>query len=367
MLPRRLVPGQIHAVTRRVRDRTFLLRPGAVVNQIVMYSLGVALERHAVDLYALLAESNHVHSLPGDRGGESSALPDFHRDFHCLVARALNAHYGRGENFWRVGSYDNVEIHDQRSLEEQLLYLWSNPVKDGLVERPEDWPGVKFLPEDLGRTFTVERPDEAFFGGRLPDDWEPTDPTARRAHRHARRVVRREERRQRSLRGTRPGARPPKQRAPRPEPENRRDRRTLPERVTFQIAVPPGYEHMSLEEVRAHFRRLLDARVALIHEQRQAEGKTRFMGVEAVLTQDPRGTAGSTYPTFARNPRIACLTSEVRVAVLGALRDWRREYRAAYVGWSDGDRTVLFPHGSYGIPRWHAGRVRGATGPPALV
>ena len=184
MLPRRLVPGQVYAVTRRVRDRTFLLRPGPAINQIVMYSLGVALERHAVDLFALLAESNHVHSNPGDgkaQGGQSSAIPDFYRDFHALTARAANAHHGRGENFWRAGSYDSVEIHDTRSLEEQLLYTWTNPVKDGLVERPEDWPGVKFLPEDFGKSFTVERPDEAFFGGRWPDDWEPTDPAARTA------------------------------------------------------------------------------------------------------------------------------------------------------------------------------------------
>lgn len=365
MLPRRLVPGQIHAVTRRVRDRTFLLRPGPVVNQVLLYSLGVALERHPVDLFALMAMSNHVHSNSGDRGGESSALPDFLRDFHCFVARALNAHYGRGENFWRVGSYDNVEIHDQESLEEQLLYLWTNPVKDGLVERPEDWPGVKFLPEDFGRTFTIERPDNAFFGGRLPDDWEPTYPPARRAHRLARREARLEERRQRSLRRTRPGARPT-QRARRPDSERRRERRTLPERVTFRIGVPPGYEHMSLEEVRAHFRRLLDARVALIHEQRRAEGKG-FLGVEAVLAQDPHGTAGETRPTFERNPRIACRTPEVRVAVLGGLCDWRREYRDAFGRWSDGEHTVLFPHGSYGIPRWHAGRVSRAIGPPVLA
>ena len=32
-----------------------------------------------------------------------------------------------------------------------------------------------------------------------------------------------------------------------------------------------------------------------------------------------------------------------------------------------GDRTVVFPRGSYGILRWHAAKVRTATGPPVLV
>ena len=363
MLPRRLVADQSHAVTRRVKDRALLLRPDPQVNQIVLYAVGVALDRHAVDLHALMVESNHVHSNVGD-GGSPSALPAFYRDFHALTARALNAHYGRGENFWKTGSYDNVEVHSQQTLEEQLLYTWTNPVKDGLVERPEDWPGVKFLPEDLGRTITVERPEGAFFGGRRPDDWEPTFPPAREEWRREQKRARQAEHRQRRLAGTRPGARPPKARAPSAEREKRRDRRSLPERVTVTIAVPPGYEHLSIEEVRAHFRKLLDARVALIHEQRRAAGFTRFMGAEAVLAQDPRQRAGETFPSFARNPRIACLSREARIGLLTGLREWRMSYRLAFEAWTKGDRTVVFPPGSYALPRWHAARVRGATGPP---
>lgn len=344
-------------------ERTLLLRPDPLVNQILLYSLGLALTRHPVDLYALVAESNHVHSNTGD-GGSASALPDFYRDFHALSARALNAHYGRGENFWRTGSYDNVEVHDQATLEEQLLYTWTNPVKDGLVERPEDWPGVKFLPEDFGRTFTVERPDEAFFGGRRPSDWEPTYPPARVAWRRERRRAQQEERRQHRLAGVRPGSRPPKSRAPRPEGVGRRDRRKSPDRVSFTIGVPPGYAHMSLAEVRAHFRRLLDARVALIHERRRAAGLTRFMGVAAVLAQDPTKRAGDTIPSFARNPRIACLPAEVRIGLLAGLQEWRGRYRSAFEAWRTGDRSVIFPAGAYALPRWHAARVGKATGPP---
>jgi hypothetical protein len=366
VIPRRLVPGQTHAVTRRVRDRTFLLRPDPTVNAIVLYALGVALSRRSVDLYAAMVESNHVHTNTGD-GGSPSALPDFYRDFHSLTARGLNAHYGRGENLWRTGSYENVEVHGQRTLEEQFLYTWTNPVKDGLVERPEDWPGVKFLPEDFGRTFTVERPEGAFFGGRRPADWQPTFPPARAESRRAESRAREEERRQARLSRIRPGARPPKTRAPRPDAPKRRSRRTLPDRVTFTIAPPPGYEHMSIEEVRAHFRALLDARVALIHEQRRAAGFGRFLGVAAVLAQEPRARAGDTFPTFARNPRIACLAVEARVGLLTGLREWRAAYRVAFEAWTRGDRTVVFPCGSYALPRWHAARVRPATGPPLVA
>ena len=106
----------------------------------------------------------------GDRGDESepSQLPAFKHCFHSLVARALNAHYGRGENLWRQGSYGATEVHGRDTLEAQLLYCWTNPTLDGLVAHPDQWSGVRYMPEDFGRTITVEKPEGAFFGGRRP-------------------------------------------------------------------------------------------------------------------------------------------------------------------------------------------------------
>ncbi len=143
-------------------------------------------------------------------------------------------------------------------------------MQDGLVESPGAWPGVLFYPEDLGRSFEVPKPDEAFFGSRKPKDWEPTYPPARRAHRAERRRRAQRERERENARDRKRGRggkrrrqlaslreRRRKERAPRP----RRSRDTLPDTVTVTISPPPGYEHMSLDEVRAHFRRLLDRTV----------------------------------------------------------------------------------------------------------
>ncbi|MCO5171313.1 MAG: hypothetical protein M9894_33850 [Planctomycetes bacterium] len=366
------MPGRTHSVTRRTARRCFFLAPREEVNRILLYALGVALSRHDLALHAFMAESTHHHLVVGD-GDERSCLSDALGSFHSLTARALNAFYGRGENLWTTGSYDNVEVHDLPTLEEQLLYAWSNPVKDGLVERPEDWPGVKFLPEDFGRTITVPRPESAFFGGRRPDDWEPGFAPAREALRCARREERRRARaggresaaRQRRHR-QRPGARPPKQPAPRPD-RRERDRRRLPASVTFEVVPPPGYDHMTLDEVRAHFRRLLDARVEQIRAERRAQGLTRVLGVQAVLAEDPRDSAGDTFPTFGRNPRIACRDEARRIALLAELVSWRSTYRAVFLAWRGGEREVVFPLGAYGHPRHHGARVVAATGPPSFV
>ncbi len=375
---RRLVPGQIQFVTRRTSERRAFLKPDPQVNQILLYGLGVAqLRTPGLLLHAFTSEITHHHSALTDSPGVSQ-LSTFFGELHGMTARALNAHFGRGENFWsKPGSYDNTEVHDVEGLEEQLLYLWSQSVKDGLVESPEAWPGVLFMPEDFGKTFVVRKPDEAFFGGRRPKGHEPTYGPARRAH-HARlRRERQDERRREKARDKARGRggkrrkqlarerqrRKKKQRAPRPP----RDRDTLPQEVTITISRPPGYEHLSLEEVRAHFRKLLDERVALIHAERQAEGRTRFMGVDAVLAQNPLASVGDTFPTFSRNPRIACRDTARRIALLDELVRWRGLYRAALERWREGERGVEFPHGSYWLPFFHGAETASPRSPPVAV
>jgi hypothetical protein len=249
-------------------------------------------------------------------------------------------------------------------------------VQDGLVERPESWPGVLFFPEDFGRSFQVRKPEEAFFGGRRPKDWEPTYPPARRAHRTERRRLAQRQRERVNARDRERGRGPRrrhqlanerkrrKERAPRP----RRPRNTLPAEVTVTIFRPPGYEHMSLEEVRAHFRQLLDARVERIHAERQEQGLTAFMGLERAMAQDPLASVGDTFPSFARNPRIACRDRGLRIALLQGLQEWRASYRKALTAWRDLDRTARFPWGAYLLPTFHGAETTAPSrAPPAAA
>ncbi len=375
--PRRLLAGQTHSITRRVSGRRFLLKPTSFVNEVVLYSLGYAKSQYPdFRLHGFVAEANHHHASCTD-GREAkreedtpSPIPGFYHRFHRMVAAALNTHYGRGENFWRDGSYDNVEVHSQTSIEQQLLYLWTNPVRDGLVERPEAWPGVIFLPEDFGRTFRVERPDGAFFGGRAPrkllDNASTVDDddaliasndsdNDEIASEHWQVQLAREEAEAWALLESQAKA---AGRWP-------RSRSRLPEVVEFTIDPPEGYEHMPIEEVRRHFRLLLDAELERIHVGRRATGRGRFMGSTAILSLNPRASAKGTWPTFACNPRVACRGStSQRLAVLQGLVEWRQAYRLAYEALVRGVQAP-FPAGTYGLARFPRVRVRRrATGPP---
>ena len=358
---RRFTPKQSQFVTRRVRDRCLMLTPTQQVNQTVLYALGVAqLKASNVRLHGLMVESNHHHCAVTDAAGESE-LSTFFREFHSTTARALNAHYGRGENFWsQPGSFSKVEVHGGYDLEKQLVYLWTNPVKDGLVDRPEDWPGVKFLPKDLGTTITVKKPSAAFFGNRWPKAWVPTHPEERRRFLEQRRLLRRERKRQERLAKGHPRGKKKKERAPRPP----RFRDTLPDEVTITISRPPGYEHLTIEELREHFQELVDDEVLRIHAQRKAEGKTRVMGVKAILNQDPFASIGDVFPTFARNPGIACKDKATRIALLKTLQDWRARYRKALGLWRERVRDVTFPAGTYWMSHFHKAVVEPSYAQP---
>ena len=302
--PRRLLPQQTHAVSRRCSGRRFLLRPDPFTNDVVRYAFARAKQLcPTVSLHAVVAESNHTHTGLTDARKDStqrSSVSDFFRNANRLIAAALNTRYGRGENLWAPGSFHNTEVHGQLSLEQQLLYLWTNPVKDGLVERPEDWPGVLFLPEDFGLTYLIPKPDGAFFGGRRPREIDEPDPLEQARGWQAE-LAREEAVARQLLRGSRGG----KRRRP-------RDRSALPEAIELTIDPPPGYEHMTLPEVRRHFRRLLDAEVERIHAARRAEGKTQFMGAKRVLEQDPFSSAGETWPSFATQPRSSSRSTRLR-------------------------------------------------------
>ena len=148
----------------------------------------------------------------------------------------------------------------------------------------------------------------------------------------------------------------------------RPSRETLPETVTFRVHPPPGYEDQPIEQVRAHFRRLLDARIEEIYEERRQAGLTEFVGMDAVLRQSPFASSGSTRPTRALDPRLACRQKRPRIHLIAGLQRWRQDYRRCYLAWRDGDRSVVFPAGSYGLSRYHGANVaEPQRGPPYVT
>ena len=114
--PRRVLRGQTLLITRRCARRCFFFKPTTRARSIMAYCLARAASQYSVEIHAFLFHVNHLHLVVSDPQAE---LPAF---MHCLdtnLARSLNAHLGRGENFFAPGSYSKVELATRAAVLEE--------------------------------------------------------------------------------------------------------------------------------------------------------------------------------------------------------------------------------------------------------
>ena len=154
-------------LTRRCTQRQFLLRPDPVTNAVFLYCLAEAALRFGIVVILPMVMSNHHHLIFYDPHGRAI---EFTEHFHKMTARSLNAHRGRWENLWSSEPPCLVRLATTEDVIDKLVYAATNPVKDGLVERAHQWPGVNLLSELLnGRKIVTHRPAHFFrAGGTMP-------------------------------------------------------------------------------------------------------------------------------------------------------------------------------------------------------
>ncbi len=93
-------------------------------------------------LHAAVIMPDHVHLLLPplcDEKGWPYGLPAILKLIKGASARSVNKLLGTTGPVWQEESFDHV-LRSQESLEEKLEYIRQNPVRRGLVQRPEDYP-----------------------------------------------------------------------------------------------------------------------------------------------------------------------------------------------------------------------------------
>jgi REP-associated tyrosine transposase len=99
--------------------------------------------------YVLMPE--HVHLLLGDP--RIASLSTAIQVLKQQTSRNLKAH---GEaQFWQRRYYD-FNVHNEEKRVEKLQYMHRNPIKRGLVAKPDEWPWSSFLHYATGKGGTVE-------------------------------------------------------------------------------------------------------------------------------------------------------------------------------------------------------------------
>jgi len=88
-------------------------------------------------IIAWVVLNNHYHAIALSPEYAGS-LSDFINSYHKFTARKWNKDDGvKGRKVW--WNYWDTCIRSQRDYDNRLRYVFWNPVKHGLVERPEDY------------------------------------------------------------------------------------------------------------------------------------------------------------------------------------------------------------------------------------
>lgn len=283
--PRNIVPGEIHHVTRRCTRREFLLAPGETTNEIFNYLLAEAAARFNIGLIAWCVMSNHYHAVLHDPDGR---LPAFLEHFHKMVAKTLNARWGRWENFWSTEETCVTRLVSDQDVFEAVVYVLANPLAADLVDRYSDWPGSSAYEYLDGKQTMHQRP--AFY---FKDDG------------------------------------------------------VMPAAVTLSTMLP---RRITKRESRAAWTARL--RTALAEREKalrckRITDKRALAGRKKVLSLKHTDAPRTKAPRRELRPAIACRDPERRKVELAALEDFRARYRDARVRWCAGNRRVEFPSPTY--------------------
>jgi putative transposase len=143
--------------TRQIHFLTFSCyhRPPKFTNATARDTFVSALERvrenYGLCIYGYVVMPEHVHLLVSEP--ERSTLAQAIKSLKQGVARRLALR--AADSFWQARYYD-FNIWSEKKFVEKLRYIHRNPVKRGLVARPEDWPWSSFRHYAMGEGGVVE-------------------------------------------------------------------------------------------------------------------------------------------------------------------------------------------------------------------
>lgn len=272
--PLRLIePDVLYFITDRTTQSRMLLRPSAKSNNEIGASLARASQVHGVKIYAYVVTSNHVHLIVS---GNHETIPAFMRDFKSWSAKKVGRLVDWSGAFWQR-RYSCEPILDDEALRRRYAYIAQHGVKEGLVDRPEDWPGLHCVTQlRTGRTRTFQWFDASGF-----------------------------------FRASKAGENP--------------SRAQFTQPVVLELSIPPFLAGTDEAKVWAQMTELVEQATRDAVEQREGAPS---LGAEKVLDQDPYSRPHAS----KRSPRPLCHAST---------RDGWRGYKAKYLAFASAFRAAV--------------------------
>lgn len=286
-------PPTLVSITCRTVQGRFLFKPGPAFNDRFLGILGRTQRRHKMILNAVSTLSNHFHILAVPES--ANQLAAFMRDLQSKLARETNRLTGwRGPVFERRYEMTVVTEEDRAQIE-RLAYVLAQSVKEGLVERVRQWPGVHSAAALID-------------GTPLTGHW--LDRTREYAARNRRTEM------------------PPQ----------------FATEESVLLSPIPCWAHLSPEVYRARVAALVETVESEVALARSLKGLS-VLGVEAILAKDPQHRPA----TLSRSPAplVHAATKTVRKAFYDAYAWFVAAFRDAAERLRQGDRNAPFPSGSF--------------------
>jgi REP element-mobilizing transposase RayT len=263
-----------------------LLRPDATTNELIGATLARASRLYQVEVFGFVFASNHFHLMI--RAREHWRIARFMQFLQSNIARKVGRWVQWTGRFFSR-RYSAEPIVDDEALVERLTYILAHGVKEGLVTRCRDWPGLsalQMLKSNCVQVFRWRDWTKRWFNHR--DEQRDIDHFGEEC----------------------------------PMSEE-----------TLQLAVLPAWQNLDERE--------RQQRLARIERDIDTSASTTVLGVTGVMAQAPHSAPRRT----DRSPRPKCHASTLELwkSWVGRYRDFRRTYAAASAAWHAGRLFAAFP------------------------
>lgn len=297
---RQIHPNQLVEITCRVEHGRYLLRPGHKLNRHFLGVLGRAQRREKMTIHAVVVMSNHVHYLLSPASADQ--LVRFMRYLQTNLSKEIQKVQKWKGRVWKP-RYRSIAISEEDEAQiARLRYVLAHGVKEGLVRRVRDWPGVHCASALLD-------------GTPLTGTWYDRSELFERNRRKKGRI----------------------------------DEEEVAEPETVVLSPLPCWKDLPTEEVRQRVAALVEAIERDAAEERAAEG-TRVLGVRRVLRRHPHHRPKTLESTPA--PHFHAATRAARQLLREAYVEFAHQFRKASKALREGARNPDFPPGSFppGLP-----------------
>ena len=133
---RHSIPGAYYSVALATHNRNpILTSPG--IPHIIFQCFDWLETDERLQWICTMVMPDHIHAV--FQLGNKQTLPKLIQTFKRYTAKQINIYLAQNESVWQVGYYEHG-IRRHESLNKIIRYCYENPIRKGLVKRPEEYP-----------------------------------------------------------------------------------------------------------------------------------------------------------------------------------------------------------------------------------